>query len=159
MYICPLPLEPPPTPHPIPLLWLVPEYCPGLVVLYRDFPLAICFIYDNAYVSMLVSRFIPPSSSPTVSKVCSLCLHLYFLPCKYVHFYHFSRFHKYALIHNICFSFWLTSLCITGSRFIHLTRPDFKVFLLWLSNIISHIHTTASLAIHLLTDIYVASMS
>ena len=27
-----------------------------------------------------------------------------FLPCKPVHLYHFSRFHIYALIYNICFS-------------------------------------------------------
>ena len=28
----------------------------------------------------------------------------------------------YALIYNVCFSLWLTLLCITGSRFIHLTQ-------------------------------------
>ena len=27
-----------------------------------------------------------------------------FLPCKYVHQYHFSRFHIYVLIYNIYFS-------------------------------------------------------
>ena len=30
----------------------------------------------------------------------------------------------YALIYCWCFSFWLTSLCILGSRFIHLIRTD-----------------------------------
>ena len=30
------------------------------------FPLAIYFTYGNAYVSMLLSQFVPPSSSPTV---------------------------------------------------------------------------------------------
>ena len=143
-------------PHPAPLA--CPRVLPWALGVIPWLPTSY-FTYDNAYVSMLLSRFIPPSSSPTVSKVCSLCLHLYFLPCKYVHLYHFSRFHKYALKHNICFSFWLTSLCITGCRFSHLSRPDLKVFLLWLSNIISHIRTTASLAIHLLMDIYIASMS
>ena len=29
-----------------------------------------------------------------------------------------------------CFSFWLTSLCIIGSSFIHLTRTDSNVFFL-----------------------------
>ena len=29
-----------------------------------------------------------------------------------------------------CFSFWLTSLCIIGSSFIHLIRPDSNVFFL-----------------------------
>ena len=32
-------------------------------------------------------------------------------------------------------SYWLTSLCITGSRFIHLTKSDSNSFFLWLSNI------------------------
>ena len=97
----------------------VQHWAPGVM---QQLPLALYFTYDDAYVSVLLSWFIPPSSPPTVSKVCSLRLHLYFLPCKYVHQYHFSRFHKYTLIHNICFFFfWLTSLCITSSRFIHLT--------------------------------------
>ena len=46
-----------------------------------------------------------------------------FLLYKRVHQYHFSRFHICALIHDIL-SFWLTSLCITGSWFIHLTKID-----------------------------------
>ena len=42
----------------------------------------------------------------------------------------FSRFCIYELIYNICFffSFWLTSLSITGSRLIHLTRTDSNSF-------------------------------
>ena len=32
----------------------------------------------------------------------------------------------------VSFSFWLTSLCIIGSRFIHLIRADSNAFLLWL---------------------------
>ena len=49
---------------------------------------------------------------------------------------------------NICtnivylsFSFWLTSLYIIGSRFIHLTRSESNMFLLWLSNIPFCMHT------------------
>jgi len=38
-----------------------------LPVLYRSFPLAICFIYGNAYVSTLFSQFIPPSPFPPMS--------------------------------------------------------------------------------------------
>ena len=57
----------------------------------------------------------PPVSTGSFSMTASL-----FLPCKQVHLYRFSRFHIYALIYNICFSLSdLTSLCITGSRFIH----------------------------------------
>ena len=54
-----------------------------------------------------------------------------FLPCKQIPQYHFSRFHIYALIY-LFFSFWLTSLCITGSRFSHLIRSDSR-YVLWLS--------------------------
>ena len=35
-------------------------------------------------------------------------------------------------IRYLSFSFWLTSLCIIGSRFIHLIRADSNAFLLWL---------------------------
>ena len=48
-----------------------------------------------------------------------------------------------------CFSFWLTSLCIIGSSFIHLTRTDSNVLFLWLSNTPLYICTTAFLSIHL----------
>ena len=39
-----------------------------------------------------------------------------------------------------CFSFWLTSLRIIGSSFIHLTRTDSNAFLLRLSNIPLYIY-------------------
>ena len=53
-----------------------------------------------------ISQFITPPHyfPPWVS------IHLFstsvslFLPCKPVHLYHFSRFHIYALICDICFS-------------------------------------------------------
>ena len=42
--------------------------------------------------------------------------------------YHLSKFHVSTLYW--CFSFWLTSLCIIGSSFIHLIRTDSNVFFL-----------------------------
>ena len=43
--------------------------------------------------------------------------------------YHLSKFHIYALVYCILyFSFWLTSLCIVSSSFIHLIRADSYVF-------------------------------
>ena len=39
----------------------------GSSSLHLKFPLAIYFTYGNRYVSMLLSQFVPPSSSPTVS--------------------------------------------------------------------------------------------
>ena len=52
-----------------------------------------------------------------------------------------------------CFSFWLTSLCIIGSSFIHLIRTDSNMFFLKLSNIPSCICTTTFLSILLPVDI------
>ena len=44
--------------------------------------------------------------------------------------YHLSKFHICVTILYWCFSFWLTSLCIIGSSFLHLIRTDSKVFFL-----------------------------
>ena len=63
----------------------------------------------------------------------------------HLHFYSFPahRFINTIFLDSRCiwlniwylfFSFWLTSLCITGSRFIHLTRTDSNAFS-WLSSI------------------------
>ena len=60
-------------------------------------------------------------------------------------------------IQNLSFFFWLTSLCITGSRFIHFLEVTHMCSFLWLSNIPLCICITTSLSIHLL-DIYVSSM-
>ena len=70
----------------------------------------------------------PNSSHPPFSP--SVSIHLFstslslFLPCEQVHLYHFSKFHIYALIYNIFFSFWLTSLCMTVSRSIYVSTND-----------------------------------
>ena len=65
-----------------------------------------------------------------------------------------SRSHICALTFNIWFfSFWLTSLCITGSSFItSLPLTQIHSFL-WLSNISLYIRNTSSLSIHLSMDI------
>ena len=47
---------------------------------------------------------------------------------------HFSRLHIYALVYDISLSFWFTSLCLIGSRFIHLIKLTQMHFFLWLSN-------------------------
>ena len=43
------------------------------------------------------------------------------------------------------FSFWLTSLCIIGSNFIHLIRTDYNVTIA-LSHTYTHKHTAAAAA-------------
>ena len=70
-----------------------------------------------------------PCLLPQSPKVCSLHLHL-LLPRIWDRCYHLSKFHYIcANIQHWCFSFWLTSLCIIDSRFIHLIRTDSDVFL------------------------------
>ena len=81
-----------------------PRKAAELPVLCSSFPLAICFTYGNVYISLQLSRFIPPSLSPTGSISLFFMSKSLFLPCKQVDQYHFSRFHIYALIYNICFS-------------------------------------------------------
>ena len=72
------------------------------------------FTYGNVYISELLSQFVPPSPSPTVSTSLFSMTTSPLLPCKEVYQYHLSRFHLYALIWYLFFSFWLTSLCIIG---------------------------------------------
>ena len=72
IHICSLPLEPPPHSQPHPpsshpsrssQSTRLGSLCPS----YSKCPLAIYFTYGKAYVSMLLSPYIPPCPSPTVS--------------------------------------------------------------------------------------------
>ena len=56
-----------PSPPSIPPLWVITEYPAGFPALQSSSPLVICFRHDSVYVSTLLSPFIPPSPSPTVS--------------------------------------------------------------------------------------------
>ena len=87
----------------------------------------------NACISVLLSQFVPPSPSLGVLTSLFSTLAFLFLPLKEVHQGYFSRFHTYVLIYNICFSFWLTSLCVKGSRFVHLSsiHSDLFLFIGW----------------------------
>ena len=71
------------------------------------------------YIWECISFSAPLSICPTLSFPATVSTSLFsipaslLLPCKKVHQYHFSRFHIYALIYNIClFLFWLAGQLI-----------------------------------------------
>ena len=74
-----------------------------LSALYSNFPSPIHFTNGNVHTSMLLSQFTPPSPCPTMSVSLFNVSESLFLPCKWVHGYHFSRSHIYVIIYGICF--------------------------------------------------------
>ena len=71
-----------------------------------------------------------PHLLPQSSKDCSIHLCLF---CCLTYMVIITIFLNSIYMHYIlywCFSFWLTSLCIIGSSFIHLIRTDSSVFFL-----------------------------
>ena len=116
--------------------------------------LAICFIYYIIHASMPFSQTIPPSPSPTESKRLFYTSVFLLLSRIQGYHHHLSKFHILCVsILYWCFSFWLTSLCIIGSSFIHLIRTDSNVFFLMAEkySIVYKCHSV--LSIHLLMDI------
>ena len=114
----------PPSGSHIPPLWDVTEPQAELPALYGNFLSATYITHGNVCSSMLLSQFVLPCSSAAVSIVCSLCLCLYSCPA--------NRFISTIFLDStqyLFFSLWLTSLCITGSWFIHLTGTDSRPFL------------------------------
>ena len=76
-----------------------------------------------------------------------------FLPCKWFHLHHFSRFHIYVLvIQYLFFSFWLTSLCVTGSRLGYLSTTYPNVFLFMADNIPLHVYKHHLFSVHSSVD-------
>ena len=87
-------------------------------------PTSYLFQYDNAYVSMLLSQFLPPSPSPAVfTDLFSMSVPL-FLSCKQVHQYHFPKFHiQHAILILKCrFSNRCHSIIITKE----ILHPNFS---------------------------------
>ena len=125
--------------------------------LYSRF-LLIYFIHISVCMSIPISQFIPPPTHP--HSPCLVSIRLFFtsvsifLPCKLVHLHHFSRFHIYVLIYNICFSLsdLLQSVWQSPGPSMSLQMTQFHSFL-WLSNIPLYICTTSSLSIFLLIGI------
>ena len=68
------PLTPPSPPYPSGLSQRTGFGCPASCI---ELGLVVYFTYGNIHVSMLFSQVIPPSPSPTESKICSLHLCLF----------------------------------------------------------------------------------
>ena len=93
----PLHLEPPPKSTP-PGHHRVPGWAPGVIY---QLPRSYLFhTQQYIYTSILLSQFVPRAVSTSAF---SMSVFL-FLPCRWVHQYHFPGFHIYALIYYICFS-------------------------------------------------------
>ena len=95
--------------------------------------LVIHFTYGVLHVSMPFSHIILPSPSPTESRrlfntvFCCVSFAVSHIGSSFP-----SSYILYICVSVLywCFSFWLTSLCIIGSSFIHLIRTDSNVFLM-----------------------------
>ena len=93
-----------------------------------------------------------PLLPPLGPQVCSLCLHLHCCPAnKLISTIFLDSI--YMLMYNIYlfFSFWLTSLCRTGSRFIHVTRTDSNSFI-FMAESYSILHMYYNFFIHSCVD-------
>ena len=122
----------PPT-LPIPPFWVVTKHQADLPVLCSCFPLAICFTFGSVYMSMLLCHFVPAYPSPPTPcpQVHSLCLCLYSCPApRFIRtIFFFRSVYICVSIWYLSYSFWLTSLCMTVSRLIHLTTNNSISFL------------------------------
>ena len=80
-------------------------------------------------MSVLPSQFVLPSPPSTVSTSLFLHLHLHsFLTNRLICPIFLDAIHMHD-IQYLFFSFWVSSLCITDSRFIYLTTSDWNSFL------------------------------
>ena len=122
--------------HPEPLTHIpphpIPRGCPSALVLgallqasnLHWSSILHILIYMFQCYSLTLSH---PHILPQSPKVCSLYLCLF---CCLTYRVSITIFLNCVNILYWCFSFWLTSLCIIGSSFIHLIRTDSNVFFL-----------------------------
>ena len=86
--------------------------------------------HQLSVLHMLLSQFVPPAPSPLCPHVDSLCLHLYSCPAdRFFCTIFLDSIYICVNIWYLFFSFWLTSLWMTDSGFIHITTNDPIYFL------------------------------
>ena len=119
VYLYPFPLGTPSHPPLIPPIYVITRHQTELPVLYSMFPLAICFTHGSVFTSNLIFQFVPPSLPLLCPHVHSLHLCLYCYPTNRFIYTIFYIASICVNIRYLFFSFWLTSLCMTDSRFIH----------------------------------------
>ena len=111
---------------------------------YSTFLLLIYFIHISIYMSIPISKFIPPpphSFSPLGDHMFVLYIFVSISSLQTdspVTFFYIP--HICVNIQSLFFSFWLTSLYMTVSRSIHASTNDSISLFLWLSNIPLYIH-------------------
>ena len=117
-------LKPPPPSLPIPSLWALGALFHALNLDWSS------VLHMVMYMFQCCSQIIPPLPSPTESKSLFFTSVSPLLPTLHVGLLVLSFYISYICV-NIqysSFSFWLTSLCIIGSSFIHYIRTDSNVF-------------------------------
>ena len=124
VYLYPLPLGPPSHPHPIPPIQVVTGHRTKLPAFYSTFPLAIYFTQQCIHVDPnLPIRPTLPFPHCVHMSVLYVCISIPALQIgSSVPFFQIP--HICINIQYLFFSFWLTSLCMTDSRAIHIATND-----------------------------------
>ena len=105
------------------LSWIFLNFILFIYFLYSRFLLVIYFIRISVYMSIPISQFIPPpppSLSPLGVHTFVLYICVYFCLANWFISTIFLN-SKYKHIQYLFFLFWLTSLCMTISRSIHIS--------------------------------------
>ena len=137
------PLHPTPLGHHRALSWALcaTEQLPTSCLFYTDSDLGSLSLFLNVTVHVsqhllskrlffLLSQFVPPAPSALCPHVDSLCLHLYSCPAdRFFCTIFLDSIYICVNIWYLFFSFWLTSLWMTDSGFIHITTNDPIYFL------------------------------
>ena len=138
----------------------IPLSCPrapALGVLFHELNLHwLSILHMVIYIFQCYSLILSlPHLLPKGPKVCSLHLFLFCcLACRVIITFFLNSIYICVNILYWCLSFWLNSLCIIGSSFIHLIRTNSNVlFEIAEYYSIVYVCITTSLSIHLLMDI------